>query len=274
MQDDVVMSETAYFHGYSDVEHNRLIRQAEYWRDCLIPVGLDYQPGDRVLEIGCAVGATLAVLSDHFPGIHIAGVDVQSRQIDAAKQHLASRNNAADLQVADGSSLPHKSESFDHVFIMWMVEHLKDAEPVLQEALRVLRPGGTIAVTETDYASFKVTPESVEWDYVEKAQYRFFAQFGNAIAGRQLGPLLCHVGFIQVQNQPVGFHFFRGGNGLDEHIRYVTEFLEPGIGQMVRIGFDETRIRRGLDCLRRVPDQVDGSFTQIIYRAHGVKPES
>ena len=61
---------------------------------------------------------------------------------------------------------------------------------------------------------------------------------------------------------------------LRGHVQYVTEFLEPGVGQTVGIGFDETRIRRDLDYLRRVPDQADGSFTQIIYRAHGVKPGS
>lgn len=261
-----------YFHGYSSTEQQRLVQQSEYWRETLIPVGLSYRSGERMLEIGCAAGATLAVLADLFPGISVAGVDIEPRQIEFAAAHLESSGVEADLRVADAAELPWETDSFDHVLIMWLIEHVNDSTAILHEARRVLRSGGTIAVTETDYTTFKVTPPSADWDYLEKAQYDFYARFGNPIAGRQLGVLLRAAGFEAVRNVPVGFHFFHGMNGLREHVQYVLGFLEPAVEKMARLGFDKTRVQRGLDHLRRVPDQPDGSMTEIIYRAHGVNP--
>jgi hypothetical protein len=136
----------------------------------------------------------------------------------------------------------------------------------------VLRPGGSIAVTETDYEAFKVLPTSPDWEYLERAQYAFFAKHGNAVAGRQLGPLLVAAGFAEVRNAPVGFHFFAGGgSGLRAHIEYVADFLEPGLEKMAALGFELERLKRGLAHFRSVPDRPDGSMSQIVYRAHAVR---
>ncbi len=268
------MPNDAYFHGYSTEEQQRLIRQAEYWSTTLIPLGLSYKNGERVLEIGCGVGATPAVLANHFPGIQATGIDIERRQIAAAERYLESQGITADLQVADGSSIPLESSSVDHVYMMWFVEHMTDSVPVLSEALRVLRPGGTIVATETDYEMFKVSPECTDWDYVDHAQHEFFAKFGNPTAGRQLGALLRNTGFEDVTNAPVGFHYFQGGPGLKDHVNYVADFLEPGVGTMAELGFDESRLGRGIDYLRQLPDIPGGSMTQIVFRAHGTKGDS
>jgi ubiquinone/menaquinone biosynthesis C-methylase UbiE len=262
-----------YLHGFAPEEQRRLVRQAEYWRRSLIPLGLSYRSGDRVLEIGCAAGATLAVLVTTFPGIQPAGIDLEPSQIEFARRHFAFLHLAEpDLRVGDARALPWGSESFDHVYLMWFLEHVKDAAPVLHEAHRVLRPGGTIAVTETDYTTFKVLPSSSSWEYLESAQYEFFARHGNPVAGRQLGVLLAASGFVRVRNVPVGFHFFAdGGDGLRGHVEYVAEFLEPGLTKLAELGFDPDRLQQGLAWLRSVPGRPDGCMSQIVYRAHAVK---
>jgi ubiquinone/menaquinone biosynthesis C-methylase UbiE len=272
------MTQAAYFHGYSAAEQQRLVAQAEYWRHTLIPLGLDYRPGDRVLEIGCGAGAALGVLADTFPGLRLAGIDREPRQIEFAREHLAGRGTEApsgepDLRVGDAARLPWPESSFDHVFLMWFIEHLGDPLPILREARRVLRPGGTIAATETDYTTFKVTPESPDWDRLEAAQYAFFARHGNPIAGRQLGNLLAAAGFSAVDNRPVGFHFFAGetSGALRRHAEYVADFLAPGIPQLAELGYDRAALVRGIAHLRRVPSLPDGSMTQIVYRARGVR---
>jgi ubiquinone/menaquinone biosynthesis C-methylase UbiE len=267
------MTEAAYFHGYSAAEQERLLQQAEYWRESLIPLGLDYRPGERVLEIGCGAGAALRVLADRFPGVRFAGIDREPRQIDFAREHLAAHGvPAADLRIGDAAALPWPEGTFDHVFMIWFIEHMPDSLPILREARRVLRPGGTIAATETDYTTFQLTPLSADWDALAAAQYAYFARHGNPIAGRQLGNLLSTAGFSAVRNGPVGFHFFAGGgDGLRHHAEYVAGFLSPGIPQLAELGYDAATLRRGLEHLRRVPALAGGSLTQIVYRAHGVR---
>jgi cyclopropane fatty-acyl-phospholipid synthase-like methyltransferase len=71
-----------YIHGYSDTEQERLIQQAEYWREKLILKDLDYQAGEKLLEIGCGAGAVLGILGQTFPGLKLAGIDLEQKQIN------------------------------------------------------------------------------------------------------------------------------------------------------------------------------------------------
>ena len=264
-----------YVHGYSDTEQQRLVAQAAYWRDELILPGLGYMPGERVLEIGCAAGATLAVIASAVPAIELAGIDLEPRQIEFARRHLASRGCPdADLRVGSAERLPWPDAHFDHVFVMWLLEHLHDPRPVLAEARRVLVPGGTIVVIETDYASFTTYPESEDYEYLRRAQYDLFAANGNPIIGRILAMRLDGAGFHHVHSQVRGFHFCQqaGSDELRRHVDYVCGFLEPEIPRMVELlGRDRERLDAGLRFLRSLPARREAAFTQIVYRASGRK---
>ena len=97
----------AYLHGYSPKEQQRLVDQAEYWRDSLIPLGLTLKSGERLLDIGCGAGATLGVLASRFPGVAVAGIDREPRQISFARTHLERLGvAAADLRTGDAAALP------------------------------------------------------------------------------------------------------------------------------------------------------------------------
>ena len=79
----------SYVHGYASHEQERLLLQAEHWREELILSGTRLAPGTRLLEVGCGVGAVLAILGEAFPGVVLAGVDVEERQLEVARAHLA-----------------------------------------------------------------------------------------------------------------------------------------------------------------------------------------
>ena len=269
------MTANEYLHGYDETEQRRLVDQADFWRKSLIPLGLTYAAGERILEIGCAVGASLAVLAERFPGIRVAGVDLELRQLGYAKKHLASVGvEHPELVLGDATRLPWDDAAFDHVYLMWLLEHLRDPLAALREAHRVTRPGGTICVTETDYTTFSVHPANTDFEYLRRAQEDFYRRHGQATVGRTQGNLLWQAGFREVTNRPVGFHAFARGNPgeLRGYVRYIAGFLEPAIPRLVdALGLDNARLRSGIDHLHAVADHADGAFTQIVYRATGRK---
>jgi SAM-dependent methyltransferase len=263
-----------YIHGYTRPEQERLVAQAEFWRDTLILPGLTCQPGQRLLEIGCGAGAVLGVLGTAFPGLRVAGVDRAPEQIAYARAHLARLGLDADLREGDATRLPWDDDQFDHVFLIWIVEHVREAHPLLAEAGRVLRPGGTITVIETDYSMAHAFPTDAAYEELMAAQRELFSRNGNPMAGRALGALLGAAGFRQVRSAPVGFHYFTGEHvaELRAFVSYLLGFLEPMVPLMAReLGRNVGRLEAGIEFMRGLPERREASITQIVFRASGVR---
>jgi SAM-dependent methyltransferase len=150
-----------YIHGYSDTEADRLTSQATFWRERLILPGTRLAPGTRLLEIGCGIGAILGILHGAFPGLVLSGVDIEPAQITTARRRLGRAGIQADLRAADGRALPFAGGSFDHVWIQFVLEHMDvdGARRTLQEARRVLVPGGRLTAIEVDYRTLRLTPD-------------------------------------------------------------------------------------------------------------------
>jgi ubiquinone/menaquinone biosynthesis C-methylase UbiE len=264
-----------YIHGYSDTEQERLIQQAEYWREALILKDLDYQVGEHLLEIGCGAGAVLGILGQAFPGLKLAGIDLEQKQIDYAQSHLADLDlKAAELRVGDATKLPWRDNSFDHIYAIWFLEHLPNPLQVLQEAKRVLKPGGTITITETDYRTMLVTPESADYRYLIDSLCELLLQAGgNPYIGQSLGSLLLQSGFQQINNQPFPVHhaYSSDRQALKDFIDYVDSWLAPTVEQAVaELGKDLLRLQAGLDWFRRISDRHDGAISATIYRASAI----
>lgn len=97
----------------------------------------------RVIDIGCAFGWDLAELSGHAN--ELVGVDVNETSI---KQARATYPDIQFLQ-ASATDLPFESNIFDVAILSEVIEHVGEAnkQDVIDEAFRVLRPGGTLIFT-------------------------------------------------------------------------------------------------------------------------------
>lgn len=113
------------------------------------------RPGKRVLEVGCGNGATTAMLLEHLrPSEHV-GVDPAPGLIDRAAARYADRPEVS-FALGDASDTRQEAEAFDIVVVHTVFSHLADPDKALREALRVLKPGGTLAVFDGDYATITV----------------------------------------------------------------------------------------------------------------------
>ncbi len=98
-------------------------------------------PDERVLDIGCGTGE----FSVFFNPDNYIGVDIEKKYID-----YALKNYKGKFMVVDANRLPFNDGSFQKVVIVGVLHHLDDATSgrVLDEARRVLAPGGTFLLME------------------------------------------------------------------------------------------------------------------------------
>jgi SAM-dependent methyltransferase len=185
-----------YVHGYDDHETRRLGDQAETLA-ALLHAGTAYPPGSRVLEVGCGVGAQTAHLVRSSPGAHLTSIDVDERSLARARARVG---DAVDWRHAD---LFEITGQYDHAFVCFVLEHLREPERALTRLRRLIRPGGTITVIEGDHGSAFFHPDNpaahAVIDCLVTLQRR---AGGDALIGRRVEPLLTAAGYREVRARP------------------------------------------------------------------------
>src|SRR5687767_2225005 len=149
-----------YVHGYDPRENTRLQDQAGTLVD-LLHSDTAYPPGSAVLEAGCGVGAQTVTLAARSPGARFTSVDISAASIaEARRRTAAAAITNVEFQHADIFDSPFAPESFDHVFVCFLLEHLARPNEALAALQRLLKPGGTVTVIEGDHGSTYFHPES------------------------------------------------------------------------------------------------------------------
>lgn len=100
-----------------------------------------------LLDVGCGIGHWSRLLAPYLANeACIIGIDREQEWVKKSHDFPISRN--ATYQVADATHLPFPDSSFDCVTCQTVLIHLKDPEAALKEFIRVLKPGGLLAVAE------------------------------------------------------------------------------------------------------------------------------
>jgi SAM-dependent methyltransferase len=192
-----------YVHGYHPRENERLRDQAGTLVD-LLHSDTAYPAGSSVLEVGCGVGAQTVTLAQRSPGARFTSVDVSAESIVEAKRRAdsAGLTNVEFLQ-ADIFALPFSTESFDHVFVCFVLEHLSQPLEALAILKSLLSPAGNITVIEGDHGSAYFYPDSPAAHAAIQSQIELQRKVGgNALVGRQLYPMMIEAGFGGVRVSP------------------------------------------------------------------------
>lgn len=187
-----------YTHGHHEsVLRSHTWRTAENSAGYLLP---HLTPGQQVLDVGCGPGTiTIDLASRVAPG-SIVGIDAASEVVaraESARQEAGVTN--ASFATGDVYGLAYDDASFDVVHAHQVLQHLTDPVRALGEMRRVLRPGGLLAVRDSDYGAFVWSPDDPRLDrWLELYHQVTVRNSAEADAGRRLVGWVRAAGFTDL----------------------------------------------------------------------------
>lgn len=96
--------------------------------------------GSQVLEVGCGIGMDSARMAQH--GLNVTAVDLTVVGPATANRRALERHFDASYLCSDAEHLPFRDGTFDYVYSFGVMHHAPDTQRCVDEAFRVLRPGG------------------------------------------------------------------------------------------------------------------------------------
>ena len=109
--------------------------------------GLDQlPPGSQVLDVGCGIGGSARILARDY-GLDVIGISISPAQIQRATE-LTPAGLPCHFAVMDALNLQLPDQSFDAVWSVEAGPHMPDKQRYADELLRVLKPGGRLAVAD------------------------------------------------------------------------------------------------------------------------------
>jgi SAM-dependent methyltransferase len=185
------MSSEGYLLAGQPSELERLQLQARVWepsgRRLLDEIGEGR--GARVLDVGCGGFGWLRLLSEWVgPGGEVVGTDIDDAMLEAAGQLVDAEGLGNVVLVKDdlfASQL--ESSSFDLVHARFEIGPLGRGPEQMSTHLRLLRPGGTVALEEWDVSSWHLNPPAPALErLIELIGEAFVRSGGDPQAGRKL----------------------------------------------------------------------------------------
>jgi len=202
-------------------------------------------------------------------------MDVSESSVRKARR-LVRRENIHNVhfQIADIFRLPFPDETFDHLFVCFVLEHLSEPVQALRALKRVLKKEGTLTVIEGDHGSCYFYPETGEarkaWQSLIVAQA---CLGGDSLIGRRLFPLLTQAGFQKVQVSPKIVYVDSSRPALvDGFIKRTIIAMVKGVKKraLAMKLMDKKSWAKGVRDLYRTA-QANGTFCYAFFKGSAIK---
>lgn len=204
--------------------------------------------GMSVLEFGSGPGFVTEQLLMSLPNSPVTAVEIDEGMIDAAKRDLQEKNGER-LRFVNASILETglPADCFDFAIARCVFQHLPDPVRAARESLRVLRPGGKLAIIDTDDAVWGLADPIIPGlDSMMEVYRRAQAEGGgNRLVGRNLCHILETAGFANVDLEAVAIH--SDLLGLDAFLpQFDPDRLSPlvGAGLIPQCEVEQLRVSR------------------------------
>ena len=199
---------------------------------------IDYSRCKNILEIGCGVGAQTEILLNKYPEAHITGVELSDVQLNTAKAYLNSKYDSSrfTLLQMNAEELSFEENTFDAVYICWVLEHVPNSQKIVGECYRVLNPKGVITITEVQNNNLYLVPQSDAIDsYWRKYNELQLEMGGNPFVGVEIGNYLFNATFSKIKRYSNNFIFDNNSPAeRSKMIDYWTNLLLSGFEGLLK----------------------------------------
>jgi SAM-dependent methyltransferase len=201
--------------------------------------------GLRILDVGCGFGGTIGHLNERLSGCELVGLNIDERQLVRARQLVTARpGNGVRFVQGDACALPFADGTFDVVLAVECIFHFPSRKAFFGEARRVLRPGGTLALSDFVVNADKID-EMAEWTAANPGN-SFFGVKTAALCTGTYPRLARSTGFTVLSDEDVTAHTMPTYVGLKR--MYAEARMIDGVSaaayleELSRRGFFEYRI--------------------------------
>ena len=262
-----------YSLGVDDAERARLLAQCAMHRTeaelLLDRVGL--RPGDRALDLGCGPLGVLDLLAERVgPTGRVVGIDREKRYLAIARQELDARGlDGVELVAADATGTDLAPASFDLVHERLVLNNVPQPAAVVDEMVRLTRPGGHVAVQDVDWLTWTCLPEHADWNVLREKAAAVWS--GDVHLGRRLPALLRGAGLVDVEMVP-HLRVFRPGEPYHRLlVRFIALHRDRILDGGQRPQLSWTPPSRGLESHLATPSTV--VLYATFFQAWGRLPE-
>ena len=178
-----------------------------------------------------------------------------------------------ELHQANAENLPFEDNSFDAIYICWVLEHVTNPQKIIDQCYRVLRKGGIISITEVQNNNLYLVPQSNFLDKYWKAYNDLQLEMGgNPFVGVEIGNFISNSGFKSID--VYSNNYLLDNNKPEARttmVNYWTDLLLSGFDSLVECGkIDKTEEGLVEQEMKKV-DTHNGVFNYSCVQASGIK---
>lgn len=183
-----------------------MVRNLRAQIECIWPQELKLLQGyaikdAKVLDLACGTGEFTAHLLEAFPEVSVIGVDVELAHLNTATELTSKHSGRAEFISGDAFNLDFPDNHFDLTVNRHMLQAVPEAEKVVDEILRVTKPGGRVHIVAEDYAMMHFWPVKQATDeFWQRGPMTYGHSTGTDLkVGRKVGYWLQQRGLKDVQ---------------------------------------------------------------------------